>query len=170
VNLFLAVVVAVLFGAGCTLMLKPDLFRIVVGLMLVSNAASLTVIASGLRRGQAAILPFEPDRPVADPLTQAMTLTALIIGFAVTALLLAMAYRVYRTHRSVDLDDLSRTERVAQEALERGIAIERNDAMTPEQGLDPDEPVPVVPVPVGATAVGGTAVGRGADDAGSGPP
>lgn len=142
-NLLLALAVAVLFGAGCTLMLKPDLFRIVVGLVLVSNAASLTVIASGLRRGQAVIQPFEPGRPVADPLTQAMTLTALIIGFAVTALLLALAYRVYRTHRSVDLDDLSRSERFAQEQLERGTAIERNDAMTPERGLDPDEPVAV---------------------------
>ena len=126
-NLFLALAVAVLFGAGCTLMLKPDLFRIVVGLVLVSNAASLTVIASGLRRGQAAIQPFDPDRPVADPLTQAMTLTALIIGFAVTALLLALAYRVYRTHRSVDLDDLSRSERSAEEELERGTAVEQVD-------------------------------------------
>ena len=52
-NLFLALVVAVLFGTGATLLLKPDLFRVVVGLMLVANAASLTVIASGLSRGQA---------------------------------------------------------------------------------------------------------------------
>jgi multicomponent Na+:H+ antiporter subunit C len=57
-----------------------------------------------------------------------MTLTALIIGFAVTALLLAMAYRVYTTHRSVDLDDLSRSERSAEEELERGTAVEREDA------------------------------------------
>ena len=40
-NLFLALVVAVLFGTGATLLLKPDLFRVVVGLVLVANAASL---------------------------------------------------------------------------------------------------------------------------------
>ena len=45
-NLFLALVVAVLFGTGATMLLKPDLFRVVVGLALVANAASLTVIAS----------------------------------------------------------------------------------------------------------------------------
>jgi multicomponent Na+:H+ antiporter subunit C len=45
-NLFIALVVAVLFGTGATLVLKPDLFRVVVGLALISNAASLTVIAS----------------------------------------------------------------------------------------------------------------------------
>ena len=127
-NLFVALVVAVLFGTGASLLLKPDLFRVVAGLMLISNAASLTVIASGLRRGQAPIQPLVPGELVADPLTQAMTLTALIIGFATTALLLAMAYRIYTTHRSVDLDDLSRSERSAEEALERGTAVEQVEA------------------------------------------
>ena len=124
-NLFLALVVAILFGTGATQLLKHDLFRVVVGLMLISNAASLTVIASGLRRGQTPIYPLVSGEPVSDPLTQAMTLTALIIGFATTALLLAMAYRVYTTHRSVDLDDLSRSERSAEEKLERGTAVEQ---------------------------------------------
>jgi multicomponent Na+:H+ antiporter subunit C len=124
-NLFLALDVAVLFGTGASLLLKPDLFRVVAGLMLISNAASLTVIASGLRRGQAPIHPLVPGEPVSDPLTQAMTLTALIIGFATTALLLAMPYRIYTTHRSVDLDDLSRSERSAEEELERGTAVEQ---------------------------------------------
>jgi multicomponent Na+:H+ antiporter subunit C len=123
-NLFLALVVAVLFGTGATLLLKPDLFRVVVGLVLVANAASLTVIASALSRGQAPIAPLVPGEPVSDPLTQAMTLTALVIGFAVTALLLAMVYRVYVTHRSVDLDDLARSERSAEEELERGVPVE----------------------------------------------
>ena len=124
-NLFLALVVAVLFGTGATLLLKPDLFRVVVGVVLIANAASLTLIASGLQRGQAPIQPFIEGEPVSDPLTQAMTLTALIIGFAVTALLLAMVHRVYTTHRSVDLDDLSRSERSAEEQLERGTAVEQ---------------------------------------------
>jgi multicomponent Na+:H+ antiporter subunit C len=128
VNLFLALVVAVLFGTGATLLLKPDLLRVVVGLVLVANAASLTVIASALRRGQAPIHPLVEGEPVSDPLTQAMTLTALVIGFAVTALLLAMVYRVYTTHRSVDLDDLARSERSAEEELERGVSLERDEA------------------------------------------
>jgi multicomponent Na+:H+ antiporter subunit C len=128
VNLFLALVVAVLFGTGATLLFKPDLFRVVVGVVLIANAASLTLIASGLQRGQAPIHPLVEGEPVSDPLTQAMTLTALIIGFAVTALLLAMAYRVYTTHRSVDLDDLARSERNVEEELERGVPVERDEA------------------------------------------
>jgi multicomponent Na+:H+ antiporter subunit C len=128
VNLFIALVVAVLFGIGATLVLKPDLFRVVVGLLLISNAASLTVIASGLRRGQAPIYPLGQGEPVSEPLAQAMTLTALVIGFATAALLLAMAYRVYATHRSVDLDDLARSEATTEEELERGPEVERDEA------------------------------------------
>jgi multicomponent Na+:H+ antiporter subunit C len=130
VNLFLALVVAVLFGTGATLLLKPDLFRVVVGVVLIANAASLTVIASGLSRGQAPIHPLIEGEPVSDPLTQAMTLTALIIGFAVTALLLAMVHRVYTTHRSVDLDDLASSERTVEEELERGIPVEQAETET----------------------------------------
>ena len=129
-NLFLALVVAVLFGTGASLLLKPDLFRVVVGVVLIANTASLTVIASGLSRGQAPIHPLIEGEPVSDPLTQAMTLTALIIGFAVTALLLAMVHRVYTTHRSVDLDDLARSERTVEEELERGVPVEQDQAET----------------------------------------
>lgn len=133
-NLFVAAIVAILFGTGTTLLLKPDLLRVVVGLVLIANAASLTVVSSGLRRGQAVILPLTEGEPTADPLTQAMTLTALVIGFATTALLLALVYRVYRTHRSVDLDDLSRSERATEEELERGTALERVDQVGDEDG------------------------------------
>jgi len=56
-----------------------------------------------------------------------MTLTALINGFATTALVLAMAYRVYTTHPSVDLDALSRREGSADGELERGPAVEREE-------------------------------------------
>ncbi len=117
-TLVLAFVVATLFGAGAYLLLKPDLFRIVVGLVLVSNAANLALIASGLGRGQAPIAPAE-DVPVSDPLVQAMTLTALVIGFAVTALLLSLAYRVYSSLDTVDLDELSRAEIRREEELEQ---------------------------------------------------
>jgi len=118
VNLVFAVVIGALFGAGVYLLLKPDLFRVVLGLVLVSNAASLTLMASGLTRGQAPIAPVTGPEPVADPLVQAMTLTALVIGFAVTALLLAFVFGVSRTGHRVDLDALSRAEAREAEAAE----------------------------------------------------
>jgi multicomponent Na+:H+ antiporter subunit C len=131
VNLVFAVAIGVLFGAGVLLLLKPDLFRVVVGLVLVSNAANLTLMASGLAVGQAPIEPTEGSEPVSDPLVQAMTLTALVIGFAVTAVLLALCYGVYRARHSVDLDELSREG--AREAAEREA---REAAHDEERDLD----------------------------------
>ena len=111
-------VVAVLFGTGAYLMLKADLFRVVVGMVMISNAAILALIGSGLSRGLAPIHPLPDDR-LSDPLVQAMALTAIVIGFGVTALLLAIAYRVYTSHESVDLDELSREEVRRERELER---------------------------------------------------
>lgn len=115
-TLLLSVTVAVVFGAGCYLVLKADLLRVVAGLVLIANAASLTLMSAGLTRGRPPIDAQAGDR-VADPLVQAMTLTAIVIGFAVTALLLAVVFRVYATHETVDLDELSRHE--AREEAER---------------------------------------------------
>jgi multicomponent Na+:H+ antiporter subunit C len=125
-TLLLAAAVGILFGAGAYLLLKADLFRIVAGIVLVANAANLTLVASALERGRSPILPLdgEPDlaragEPFSDPLVQAMTVTAIVIGFGVTALLLSLAYRVYTSHRTVDLDELSNAEAAREQELER---------------------------------------------------
>lgn len=113
-NLVFALAIGIVFGAGVYLLLQADLLRVVTGLALIANAASLTLMASGLSRGQSPILPLPgDDEPVSDPLVQAMTLTAIVIGFATTALLLALTVVLYRRRHSVDLDDLSREEAAA---------------------------------------------------------
>ena len=117
-TLIFSLAIGVLFGSGAFLLLKPDLFRIVVGIVLIANAANLALMASGLSRGRAPIHPVGDDQ-VSDPLVQAMTITALVIGFAVTALLLGMAYRVYASSHTVDLDELSHAEASHERELER---------------------------------------------------
>lgn len=116
--LLFSLVVAVLFGAGTFLMLKTDLLRVVVGMVLISHAANLTLMASGLTRGRSPIYPL-PDEEISDPLVQALTLTAIVIGFGVTALLLGLAYRVYTTHFAVDFDQLAQEEARREAELER---------------------------------------------------
>ena len=112
-------VIGILFGAGAFLMLKPDLFRVVIGMVMISNAANLTLMASGLTRGRSPIHPLPNAESASDPLVQAMTLTAIVIGFGVTALLLSLVYRVYTSHATVDLDDLSHQEARQSAELER---------------------------------------------------
>jgi multicomponent Na+:H+ antiporter subunit C len=120
-TLVFALGVGVLFGTGAYLLLSRDLVRVVFGVALISHASVLTLVASGLTRGLAAIYPLG-GRTVSDPLSQAMALTAIVIGLAVTALLLALALRVVVAYRSPELDE------VAEEEIELDERLEREDA------------------------------------------
>lgn len=129
--LLVSIVVAIMFGAAAYLMLKRDLIRVITGMILIGNAANLFIMASGLRRGFAPVLPARGE--MSDPLVQAMTLTAIVIGFGVAALVLSLVYRVYESHASVDLRRLSRAE---EEQSERDDAFE--DREIPFEELDED--------------------------------
>ncbi len=118
-TLYSALVVSVLFASGTFLLLQRDLLRVVVGIILVSNSATLFIVASGLTRGASPIYPLPEGRGVSDPLVQAMALTALVIGFGVAALLLAMVYRLYASHHTVDLEEIAEIEVRQAESLER---------------------------------------------------
>jgi len=127
VNLIFALAAGTLFGAGAYLLMHRDLVRVVLGVAVISQSATLTVMASGLTRGSAPIYPLS-ELPVSDSLAQAMALTAIVIGLAVLALLIGLAVlalllvlvlRVVRAFRSSGLDEVA-AEEVAMEAeLER---------------------------------------------------
>ena len=131
-TVYAALVVAVVFASGTFLLLQRDLTRVVVGIILVSNSAVLFIISAGLTRGVAPILPLE-DEGASDPLVQAMALTALVIGFGVAALLLAMVYRLYATHGTIDLEEIAAAEMREAEALERADDPEREEIPVEEQ-------------------------------------
>ncbi len=113
-----AAAIAVLLGTGSYMLLKHDLIRVVIGMLLISNGANLFIMLVGLERGPAPIYPLPSDGVVADPLVQAMTLTAIVITFGVTALLLSLIYRVYISHSTVDTDSLAEAEELEELSAE----------------------------------------------------
>lgn len=118
-NVILSLTVATLFGVGAYLLLKRDLIRVVLGMSLISNAAILFTVAAGLTRGSAPILPVPEERSFSDPLAQALALTAIVINFGVTILLLVLVYQVWVTHRSIDQDALREAEEQELAELEK---------------------------------------------------
>ena len=122
-----ALAAAVLFGAGAYLLLKPDLVRVVAGVMLISQCAVVTIIGSSLSRGRAAIA-VQPDVPVSDPLPQALALTALVIGLATVALLLALVHRVVVVFQTAERDELAEREAEYEAGLERDRQADRDEA------------------------------------------
>lgn len=107
---WLAITVGVLFGSGVYLVLRRSAVRIVFGLVLITNAANLLVFAAGgLVRGRPPILvrgAAPADMTIADPLPQAMVLTAIVIGFGLLVFAAAVVERVRREVGSDDTDEL----------------------------------------------------------------
>lgn len=94
-ELLLPLLAAVLIGAGVFLLLSRALIRLIVGLSLISYGVNLSIlIASGSRGGNPPLL--DGPGPYTDPLPQALILTAIVIGFGTTALLLVLALRAYQ--------------------------------------------------------------------------
>jgi multicomponent Na+:H+ antiporter subunit C len=92
VTIVLAAVAALLFALGTYLILQRKLSRIIIGLGLLTHGANLLLIGAG-RRGHPPIIDTGPASQFADPMPQALALTAIVITFGVTTLLLALAFR-----------------------------------------------------------------------------
>ena len=117
--LIISLVIGLLYGVGGFLMLKRDMVRVVFGLLMISNATTLAIIAAGLTRGRTPIYPLPEGAPVSDPLVQALALTAFVITFAVSVLILALVYRVYQTHGTLDVHELRAAEEQDKAMLEQ---------------------------------------------------
>lgn len=121
-----AAAAAVLFGCGAYLLLKRDLVRMVAGIMLISQCALVTIIGSSVTRGKA-VIGTQPGDAVSDPLPQALALTALVIGLATVALLLALVHRVIVALRSTEQHELATGETADDAALQRERRADRDE-------------------------------------------
>lgn len=144
VSLVLIVVMAVLFGCGVYAMLERSLTRVLIGFLLLGNAANLLLL---IVMGRPGVAPFYGDGSadgMSDPLPQALTLTAIVITFAVSAFLLALIYRSWQLGQADtvtdDEADLAVRGRRAEgeEAMDDEIEIEDadDDATTDFLGTD----------------------------------
>ncbi|KRA95551.1 cation:proton antiporter [Devosia sp. Root685] len=92
-ELTLAVAIGILSASGVYLLLRPRTFQVIIGLSLVSYAVNLFILSMGRLRMDAAPILSGSDANIADyadPVPQALVLTAIVIGFAMTALFLVV--------------------------------------------------------------------------------
>ncbi|MBE0599064.1 MAG: Na+/H+ antiporter subunit C [Desulfuromonadales bacterium] len=106
----LALVIGALFGSGIYLILRRNPVKLVIGLGLLSNAVNLLIfVAAGLTRGMPPLIHEPAVRPlegIADPLPQALILTAIVISFGMLAFTLVLFRRTFETVGKADLDEL----------------------------------------------------------------
>lgn len=109
-----AALVGIFFTAAVYLLLSRSLIRMLLGLALLGNAINMLILVAGrLTRAIPPIAPPGAEAPLAasaNPLPQALILTAIVIGFAMFAFLLVLAYRAYASLEADDTDNLQLAE------------------------------------------------------------
>ena len=121
-----AAIAAGLFGCGLYMVLSRHVVRMVLGLSLLTTAVNLVLFQAGrIRTSQPPLIPDGAERlgESADPVPQALVLTAIVIGFALTVILAALALRAWRGERTLRSDEL-RSARDLGDALAPGPAVD----------------------------------------------
>jgi multicomponent Na+:H+ antiporter subunit C len=112
-EIILAILVGVLYTAGVYMLLRRSILKFIIGIIYISNATNLLVFLS------AGIIPGKPPfvesaeatvETFADPLPQALVLTAIVIGLGMVVFILALKYKFFEVTGSDDLDQLKQTD------------------------------------------------------------
>jgi multicomponent Na+:H+ antiporter subunit C len=113
-SVVLAIVIGGLYAAALYLLLRRNLAQVILGLAMLTNATNLLIFTvAGLVRARPPLMgpdEYQPAPPFADPVPQALILTAIVIGFGVLAFALVLAYRAFQVVGSDDLDDMITTD------------------------------------------------------------
>lgn len=135
-EILLPAVVALLVATGVFLLLSRALIRVIVGLSFISYGMNLGILVAG--GGTTPLMPplLNGEGPYADPLPQALILTAIVIGFGTTALLLVLSVRAYAVTGTDHVQEL--TERADPALPPTVYADPERPSVSPEQG--PTEP------------------------------
>lgn len=112
-EILLAILVGILYTAGVYMILRRSIVKFIIGIIFLSNATNLLVfLASGIVSGKPVFVGNEPANAsqMADPLPQALVLTAIVIGFGIVVFTLALKYKFFELTGTDDLDQLKKTD------------------------------------------------------------
>lgn len=114
-HLVLAIVVGGLYAAGLYMMMRRSIVKLLIGLALLSHAANLLIFtAGGLSRGRPPVIEENAGADaaaMADPLPQALILTAIVISFGVLAFAVVLVSCVFQAVGTDDADEMTATDR-----------------------------------------------------------
>ncbi len=106
----LPILAGAIFATGIYLLLRRSLILTIIGIILISNSVNLALFSLGRLNIENPPLiaagSVVPEAPFANPLPQALILTAIVIGFGLLAFALALAYRSYKELGTVDQDSM----------------------------------------------------------------
>lgn len=136
-NLSLLLTAGALISAGVYLLLDRAMTKMILGVLLLGNGVNLLILLAGGDAGSPPIMGRESLQhgdKVADPLAQAMILTAIVISMALTAFVLALAYRQYRYRTQDVIDDDAEDVAVATRTTAASAAPDHDASDDPTTG------------------------------------
>ncbi|MFA7439740.1 MAG: NADH-quinone oxidoreductase subunit K [Sphingomonadaceae bacterium] len=112
-SLIYALSAAIIVGSAIFMILSRNIVRILLGLSLLATGTNLILFLTGRLRSTQPPLVREGAQtlgPSADPVPQALVLTAIVIGFALTMVLAALALRAWRDEGTIDIGEIQAAE------------------------------------------------------------
>ncbi len=113
-QIILPFIIGALYAGGLYMMMRRSIVKLIAGLVLLGYASNLLIFTVGrLTRAQPPLVPLGstmPPEPFADPVPQALILTAIVIGFGLQAFALVLINRAYQTVGTDDLDEMRATD------------------------------------------------------------
>lgn len=110
-ELLLVALVGILYSAGIYLILRRSMVKLLLGFLLLGNGTNILIFLMGeLTKGRAPIIDGDSihfTEAYADPVPQALILTAIVISFGLTAFAIILLKKVYATTGTDDLDSLN---------------------------------------------------------------
>ena len=110
-ELILIILIAVLYASGIYMLLRRSMVRMLMGITLIGNGANLLIfLLGGIVPGKPPIIGEGKNmfaEAYADPVPQALILTAIVISFGIQSFAIVLLRQVYRLLGSDDLDDLN---------------------------------------------------------------
>jgi len=119
-RVLLPVIIGLLYATGIYLILRRSMVKVIFGLVVLGHAANLMIFTVGrLTKGSPAFVPHGATgiaEPFADPLPQALILTAIVIGFGIQAFTIALFKKTCLSLKTEDLDEMRNTDQLEKES------------------------------------------------------
>ncbi len=102
-NLFTAFAIGLMFALGVFQLLRRNLIRVAIGLVILTNAVNMFLLTTGAYNGVIAAY-YGGEGQISDPLPQALVLTAIVIGAGFFAFSLSLLYVMGFRYKTSDSD------------------------------------------------------------------
>lgn len=113
-EILLAIMTGVLYAAGIYLILRRSLVKLIIGIVLLGNGVNLLIfLMGGLVKGKPPIIPEDAhhlEGAFADPVPQALILTAIVISFGLQSFAIVLIKRAYKVVKTDDIDAMNKTD------------------------------------------------------------